>query len=35
MKYADYLIQFEREGPYEFWRNYYDKEVQAYVVSFL
>ena len=34
VKLVDYVIQFDWEGPSEFWRNYYDSEVQSYVESF-
>ena len=34
MKQVDYIIQFDWEGPSDYWRNYYDAEVQAYVESF-
>ena len=34
MRQVDYVIQYDWEGPSEFWRNYYDTEVQSYVESF-
>ena len=34
IKQVDYVIQFDWEGPSEYWRNYYDAEVQSYVESF-
>lgn len=34
IKKVDYVIQFDWEGPSEYWRNYYDAEVQSYVESF-
>ena len=33
-KQVDYVIQYDWEGPSEYWRNYYDSEVQSYVESF-
>ena len=34
MRQADYFIQFDWEGSSDYWRNYYDSEVKAYVESF-
>ena len=34
VKQVDYVIQFDWEGPSEYWRNYYDAEVKSYVESF-
>lgn len=34
MRQVDYVIQYDWEGSSEFWRNYYDTEVQSYVESF-
>ena len=34
IKQVDYVIQYDWEGPSEYWRNYYDAEVQSYVESF-